>query len=210
MRVLIAVPSARVIPRSITSILALETPGGADVRFMRGGDVKDAHPYDNITRKCEALRKLTLDGGYDAALFTDDDQILPPDALVRLEAVGAPVAYGLTVLRHELPAWTAALRLEGHTDWTPLSDDPKAARKAWGKTIEVKGCGMFCTLIRRDVLERVTFHRDGVACCDWYFALDCQTLGVTQKADLGVVCGHVRADGAALWPDKKEIVRVEQ
>jgi hypothetical protein len=68
--------------------------------------------------------------------------------------------------------------------------------------------GMACTLIRRHVLERLAFRLqpDAVECCDWWLARDARAAGWSQRADLGLVCGHISPTPSprVLWPDKDE------
>jgi hypothetical protein len=79
----------------------------------------------------------------------------------------------------------------------------------WGKTIEVAGVGMGCTLISRDVLEKLAFRVDETHPSvhnDWVFAYDCQQKGITQKCDTSVVCGHIsmKPSPRVIWPDPNE------
>lgn len=90
---------------------------------------------------------------------------------------------------------------------TAGTSEPRHARAAWGRIADVEGIGLGCTLIRRPVLEFVDFRLpDDLAegtCCDWMFAFDCKRLGFTQRAHLGVVCGHLpqHPSSGSLWPD---------
>jgi hypothetical protein len=72
----------------------------------------------------------------------------------------------------------------------------------------VDGVGFGCTLIRRDVLEAVSFRLPddvarGGACTDWMFAGDLAARGVHQVCHFGVVCGHIAMEPSArvIWPE---------
>lgn len=200
MRVLIFTPLSRRHPPALESIAAIEWDGPVDWLWLSAGDEPGAHRYDNVTRKYQAARLFALEHNYDAMLTVEDDIIVPPTALKSLVALGAAVAYGLTVWRHPPHRWSAVLEL-GPDHHVSLDQFPNHAAKSWGTALEVAGCGLFCTLIRREVLEQLDFHREGEPCCDWDFALDLARLGIRQVANLSVVCGHILEDGQrAAWP----------
>lgn len=211
--VLIAVPLWHRYPQSLASILALRN-GGQPVHFLMLAD-DDPHDatttmgaYANITRKYEMARAVCLAGDYAALLLVEDDMIVPPDALTRLLAADADVAYGLTCWRHGRPGWSPRITLDASGRVDNLSAYPDEARASWGKVIDVAGVGTFCTLVRRRVMERLAFRLSETldVCCDWWLAVDCQREGFTQRADLGVVCGHIAPDPTprVIWPDARE------
>lgn len=72
------------------------------------------------------------------------------------------------------------------------------------------GAGFGCTLIRRNVLERLEFriNERNSAHCDTYFCTDVLRAGFRQAAEMRVVCGHVDEDGRILWPDLGQELRV--
>ena len=68
----------------------------------------------------------------------------------------------------------------------------KLGRALSQKVAPVDGVGSGCTLIMRDVLERIPF-RAGVEdrdAPDLPFAKDCVKAGIKQMAHFGVLCGH--------------------
>jgi len=226
MRILVYTPMLRLYGRALQSILRLEYPGRFDITLCKGGNIQPGDDkrtgFDVVTEKYNHARDLVLTGMYDAMLAVEDDMIVPPDALTRLLATGADVAYGLYCWRnmgfHKWSAYTELADVSG----TSLDTDPEAAKAAWGQVIDVQGIGMGCTLIHRHVLETFPFRTHKHACCDWGLALDCQAEGFSQKCDLGVVCGHMtthnpssRAGGIPwvlgvegppriIWPDPDE------
>lgn len=220
MRLLIVTPLWHRWQASLDSILAVETVGPTDYLMLADDDQDSdgtlAGNYRNITRKYNHARDVFLSGEYEAMVCFEDDIIVPPDAIKKLLAVDADIVYGLTCWRHGMPVWSARVIHEGHEGtrskeavetlgWV-LSQEPKRAGKSWGKVIDVVGVGMACTLIRRQVLERLPFRLETGAsvCCDWWLAVDARREGFSQKADLGLVTGHIMksATGEArvLWP----------
>lgn len=171
--------------------------------------------YYDLCDKHNEARRMVLDGGYDALFLVEADMIVPSDALSKLAALDAPVAYSLYVTRHVPHKWLALTHLTAD-DCEFVSDDPEYARHWFGDgqdAIETCGAGMGCTLIRRDVLEQLAFRLDrfGANADDWAFALDCIAYGIPQFTHAGVVCGHIDGN-VVLWPDvdAPKLVRREQ
>jgi len=166
-------------------------------------DTPTEMPYDNICKKYNQARSIFLAGDYDALWTVESDVIVPPITLERLTRVDTDVAYGLYVSRHGNHRWLAFTHI-GEMIGISISDDAINARAAWGQVIETQGVGLGCTLIWRRVLEKIEFrHPSSEVANDWFFALDCQANGFSQKHDLGVVCGHIVPPPSPkiLWPD---------
>lgn len=209
----LAPKTPKIYARTISSLFNLEWGGKLDYLFDRnddpqpipGGDPKRTK-YADVTAKHNHARQVALDAGYDAVFFVENDMVLPPDALHKLLAVDADVAYGLYCGRHGWHTWLCALELQEHGAlW--LSERPDEALARWGQIIPSYGVGFGCTLVRRNVLEAVPFRLEPTnedVSDDWIFALDCRAAGFRQAHHLGVVCGHVAARGGSariLWPD---------
>lgn len=192
-------------PEAIDSILGLERESNLSFHFEKGRISNET--TRDVCEKYRLARQIFLRDGYDALLTVEDDMIVPPETLLELQRLDADIAYGLYVARN-IPRhpWLVAYRLN-HTRVKFLSDKSEAARNAWGKVINSFGVGMGCTLIRRHVLEKIDFRVMSGAgwghgkANDWYFALDAREKGFTQQTHLGLVCGHIRANGMVLWPD---------
>lgn len=213
MRVLTYVPlcptQPRLHPLTAAAIENLEWP---TMPIVFGRNDAATNHYADLCAKHNQARDMALDGGYDALFFVEADMVIPPDALRKLVALDVPVAYSLYVSRHPKHEWLALTRLMP-TEHEYVSDDPDYAKHWFGdgtQAVETCGAGMGCTLIRRDVLERLAFRLDGGNADDWTFALDCVAYGIPQFTHTGVVCGHI-ARNAVLWPDvtAKGLVRKE-
>uniref|UniRef100_A0A6M3M1V1 Uncharacterized protein n=1 Tax=viral metagenome TaxID=1070528 RepID=A0A6M3M1V1_9ZZZZ len=206
MNILVAVPAKRdmLFRRANDSVLQLDWYGQLDVLYLLGG-ASDPLAWNVVLKKLNEARILALYGNYDALYVGAGDIIMPPDALQRLAAVDADVVYLLTVLG-QTPGhpWNINTSLsEG--EMTFLSDNKEAARAAWGQVIDCAGHG--CGLIHRRVLEKLEFRTPlpMTYAQDWYLSIDCQREGFTQKADLGVVCGHISVNPLRIyWPDPNE------
>lgn len=216
MRLLIVCPIAdKLLLPTMRKIVELDTTGWerADITFLQAAPQPGVDARDAITAQYNEARRLTLAGGYDALLTVECDMLPPRNAVRRLAATGADVAYGLYVLRRPPWEWNAYSVVEGMAAW-PLSQVAGRAQLDWGEVVEVDGIGFGCTLIRRQVLERLEFratgllHADGQRSYnDWYFGQDARAAGFRQVCDTSVLCGHVHPtglDGAGapvvLWP----------
>lgn len=155
------------------------------------------HDKAELCRKHNEARRLTLDGGYDALLHVDADMVIPPDALERLFNVDADVVYGLYVSRQTPSRWLCFTDIQ---DADVLSKDKRLAKKLWGQVVPSFGAGMGCTLIRRNVLDRLAFRTDGNTGSDWWFAVDANNYEFSQAHHLGCMCGHIDGD-KVYWPD---------
>lgn len=172
---------------TVASVGAQEFGGGFTYSIGRH------NPYDygdlrNVTAQYSVARELFLAGTADALMTVEHDMLIPPDALQQLWEVGAPVVYGVYLLRQGLVL--NAQKLDG----TFYAGRPTA------DVVEVAGVGLGCTLIRRPALERIAFRPDPRhGTCDATLAADCRQAGIRQMAHFGVACGHIQ-DNLVLLP----------
>jgi hypothetical protein len=219
MRVLVVTAMHQMFLQTVKAEFMQEWDGELDFLFLSGGDSTDV--YQAVTDKYNRARQQALAGGYDAMFCVEADMIIPSDALAKLAAVGADVAYGLYCWRHvpALGMWNAYPIVTERSGYS-LSHIKDEARAAWGHIAEIAGVGLGCTLIQRRVLEALSFHHayaDDVrkipVHCDWLLAEDCQAHGFTQAMDLSVVCGHIRPDAprGVVWPDptRHDLYRID-
>jgi len=207
MKILLYCPLApsrpRIYARTMTSIMTMDWPHAMPVVFGRN-DTPVGSKYVDICAKHNEARQMTLDGNFDALFLVENDMVIPADALTRLTALDADVAYGLYVARHGLHQWLCYTYL-GDTGGVSLTPQDELRREVWGKPFASQGVGMGCTLIHRHVLEAFEFrtHPDDDVADDWMFSLDCIAAGFRQVHDLGVVCGHIAKPQSPriLWPD---------
>lgn len=154
----------------------------------------------NVIAHYQQGQAMCLEGGYDAMVTVEHDMILPPNALQALCATDAPVVYGAYMLRHGTPALNAWRYHDNNRLGATLSLYPRELKqhmaRGWAK---VSGVGWGCTLIRREVLGRVTIHSDGPGDAgDLAFAHDCLRLRLLQVARFDVACGHIEPSGNVL------------
>jgi hypothetical protein len=163
---------------------------------------------ENVISQYQRAWKMALDGGYDALLTFEHDMVMEPDAVQKLYETDAPVVYGVYMLRHGQPTLSAWQYINNKALGMSLSLYPNDVRKGreqgW---LEVCGVGWGCTLIRREVLERVTVRSTGASDAgDMAFASDCVRGGIKQIARFDVPCQHIMPDGTVLHPYRGGIV----
>lgn len=200
MRVQVFTPVYRLEPETVSSILALRWDGPLTWVLQRDNPHDDGRL--NILHQYQTGRARFLAGDDDAMLIIESDIIPPPDALEKLAALRADVAYGVYRFRASdviniFERYPGEPRNEGES----LSLHPRKLRRALsaGRTA-CSGGGLGCVLIRRHVLKEIDFRLGEAAHCDTYFNRDVLRAGYSQVAEMGVVCGHKREDGVILWP----------
>jgi len=135
-------------------------------------------------------QRIFLNGDWDAALFVESDMIYPADALGKLAALNADIAYGLYCSRWRYK-WLLTIGEERGQPRGYLSDNTRRAMRDAGRVIDVTGKGTGITLIRREVMAQVEFHARNHHFSDHWLAAQAIQYGWRQKADLSVLCGHI-------------------
>jgi hypothetical protein len=211
MKILTVTLMHQIYMETVQSLFMQDWPEPLDYLFIAGDKDPSADSYQQISDKYERARHQALAGNYDAIFCVEADMVIPSDALRKLAGIDADVAYGLYCWRH-VPAiglWSAYPVVSERKGFS-LSHFPAQAHELWGHVVRIAGVGLGCTLIRRSVLEAITFRhgeqsdtRPIPVHCDWILAEDCQALGFSQACDLSVRCGHIRprALGGVIWPD---------
>ena len=155
--------------------------------------------FANVAAQYQRAQKMFLDGGYDALLTIEHDMVIPANAVEKLWATDAPVVYGTYMLRHGVPALNAWRYENNKNMGMSLSLYPKelkaAIKRGWA---QVSGVGWGCTLIRREVLERLTVRSNDGDAGDLAFASDCLRAGIKMIARFDVPCGHYHESGELL------------
>jgi hypothetical protein len=190
----------RLEPETVQAVLALQWHG--PIRFVFQRD----NPYpvgrDNILHQYQQGRDLFLRGDDDAMLVVESDIIPPPDALQKLAAIEADVAYGVYMFRNS-PVINIFERYPGtpRNEGESLSIHPDKLQQAVKSgVIPCSGGGLGCALIRRRVLEMFDFWHGETGCCDTYFNREVMRAGLDQVADMSVICGHKDEFGTVIWP----------
>jgi len=199
-RVQVFTPVYRLEPETVEAVLALEWDGPLTWVFQRDNPTDEGRL--NILHQYQLARQRFLAGDDDALLVIESDIIPPPDALKKLAALGADVAYGVYRFRttdviNVFERYSGTPRNEGES----LSLHPAKLRRAVkaGRAL-CTGGGLGCALITRAVLEQIPFRLDATAFCDTYFNRDVLRAGLVQMVEMSVICGHKSEEGEILWP----------
>ncbi|MBK8772646.1 MAG: hypothetical protein IPM06_19775 [Rhizobiales bacterium] len=150
--------------------------------------------HRNVLAQYQQARQVMLDGGYDALLTIEHDNVLPDDnAVQRLLDTPGDVIYAPYVLRHGvhvLSVWRYSGDFNIGESLTLHQDELAHARRAvvW----RVSGVGMGCTLFRRHALEQIAFRpgQGNSYAPDIPFAQDALRLGLISNARMDVPVLH--------------------
>lgn len=194
--VLFATPHNRLQPETIRAVFTQTYTGHRDHFFTCRNEIPA--PGENIIAAYQRIQAVfRAEPAYTHLFIVENDLIIPPDALERLLAVEADISYGTYCFRRGSPVVNVM-----HKDTTdPLTGYPELWAKAWGRVTDCAGLGFGCTLIRRHVLQRFDLRSDyGGGDADTCLAQDAKKAGLTQRADLGLLCGHITPNDTVLWP----------
>jgi hypothetical protein len=216
-RILAVTPRYRRLGRAIVAAIRMIDAAPCPVEHL---DMANDQPFGregpgrtgnlNVLYLYSRAREIFLRGDWTHMLTLEDDIVPPADAISKLLACDAPVAYSLYCWRRVGHPWSLYRILFEDSGASWIKDRPLEAERLArnGEVRDVMGLGLGCTLIRRDVLEQIAFRQPatGRAACDWYFALDVGKAGIQQVGHFGVACGHIRMDPSPkiIWPDPDE------
>jgi len=167
--------------------------------------------YRNVLAHYQHARKKVLDEGYDALLTVEHDIIVPADGLQKLWDIDKPVAYGVYIFRGSKNVVNALRMVNADNPDMSISQFKGMLVDAVKKVvIETSGVGNGCTLIRREVLEKIDFRQadNDSWVPDIPFSTDCMRAGIKQFAHFGVSCGHIVERGT-LWINGAGMTRVD-
>jgi hypothetical protein len=215
MDVMVFTPVHRLEPQTVQALLALEPGDGAVTLVLqrdnpRRTDDARADGWSNHLHQYQRGLELFQASRCDAMLVVESDMIPPPDALVRLAALPADVAFGCYVFRQG--TGDVVNVLERYHRWPKQArniGESLSVRGLWETAqeqgvIDCSGSGLGCTLIRRPVLEQAPFEaQPDNGFFDWHWVQTVYAQGWRMMADCNLHCGHVTPDGRVLWPSSK-------
>lgn len=205
MKILIAVPTyENIYPDTFKSIYDLDKGGhDTDFRFFRGYDVANAR---------NQIGQATLDGGYDYCLMIDNDVTVPSDALVKLIETeqeyklsrSMVVGYCLTrPVNADNTDGMASVFKWGGRDYVRAdaynANELKALRDNGVKKVQIRGSGLPCALVHREVFEKIkypwfrwmTYDNKMQLSEDLYFCEQFNSVTRPIFVDTRVACGHM-------------------
>ena len=167
---------------------------------------------DMVTRDHNRIRQKVLDDGYDYLLILDQDVIPPADVIERLMAHDKDVVSAMYFGHHDIgqgqvQAMPFAWVFSGeHKDWNNtgyLLDS-----EVWtDQLLKIAFSGMGCILIKRAVLEKISFRYslEMDAWDDRWLGVDVWDNGFEFYLDTSVKCQHLYKDRPfSYWELKKQ------
>jgi hypothetical protein len=205
-RILAATPVWRDHAFVIAAQQAMLDASPVEVAWWRVGSQTYPPPDNrNIAVIYNAAVQKARAGGYSHLLTLEDDIVPPFDALTKLLAADAPVAYSVYCWRRTKHHWSLYRTLMADSGASWSDDEPHTAidLARQGAVVDVAGVGNGCTLFDLRVFDRLTWRvrRRNRFAQDWNFAVDAQRAGVRQAGHFGVLCGHVDKRWGVIWPD---------
>lgn len=160
----------------------------------------------NVQNAYARGREMFLAGEYTHLLIVESDIIPPPDAWMKLRALGKPVASALYCFRPKHSGWDGlnATPLRGGDVNDSYSFHPEQLAKVKDGTARVSGVGLGCCLIERSVMEAIPFRGSAKQHCDWPFWQDVLANSLEGWCDFTVRCGHKDVDRRIYWPFGEE------
>jgi len=121
-----------------------------------------------------------LSSDCDYLFYGDLDTIPPDDALQTLLCANKSIITGLSTSRFDenvLAVWKG-------------KDDKKKFLKTPEEIIEIDGAGLYCSLIKREVLEKIKFDWSSIVDDAEFFMRARASLGYKVYLHKGVLCKH--------------------
>lgn len=192
--VLVYVPTYRDTARQETldRAVSLQFEGRLAVEVCDGALLQtDQGKPANLLAQQHRARQMALDGGFDALLFVEHDMLVPADVAQAMFDTGKPVVYAPYLFRHGMYTLSTFQYVNDRNMGQSLGEYPAElaqARKAglW----RISGTGWGCTMVRREVLERITFHQGDAEYSDIPFSRDCLHNGIAMFGLFTHPCLH--------------------
>ena len=108
-----------------------------------------------VDKARNALVKTTLEGGYTHLLFVDDDNPPPQDALGKFLQADKDIVCAPVLSRHEPFAPCVFEKVKIPDNKIAGYEHISKIDTTGGTLVKIDGCGMACTLIKREVLEKL-------------------------------------------------------
>ncbi|MFQ5474446.1 MAG: glycosyltransferase family 2 protein [Candidatus Nanoarchaeia archaeon] len=168
----------------------LET--GRDVTVLK--DVPGDSRISRIISSRNIVRDYFLKNGYKYLLFLDTDIIPPKDAVQQLLKADSDIASGVYLCRQKIGdsfhVQPAIYKPHGDTSVVTVTVEDVLPNRLMAISV----CGMGCCLIRRSVLEKISFRplTESKSCGeDAAFCSDARKAGFKILANTEAKCAHI-------------------
>lgn len=206
--VMVFTPVLRLEPETYEALFNLEWDGPITFVFQEDNPfvVEDDERKTGVTNHLHQYKRgrdLFLASQCDYFFVVESDIIPPPDALQKLHALDADLAYGVYIFRVS----PVVNLFEAYNRPSRNHGESFSVRGLWPppqRIMPVSGGGLGCVLIKRHVIEDTPFRllteRSRIH-CDSPFTADCWRKGYDMRADTSVICGHKDENGVIHWAE---------
>lgn len=170
---------------------------GRTFRVLHSGTTSDK-ARARLVHGRNRIRQFVLDEKYDYFLSLEQDVVPPVDVIERLLNRDMPIVSGVYLNKVTREGEKPALQVMAGIFYSQEEEKNKIVRSIGfmslfpSRLIPVAYTGLGCILIRRDVLENVSFRyqENDRACDDIYFCSDAREKGYPIYLDSSVLCAH--------------------
>ncbi len=214
--VMVFVPVYRLEPRTMQAVMELEWDGVITRVFQTDNPTADG-VYNHLHQYTRG-RESFLAGRYDAMLIIEHDIVPPKDTLKKLAALSVDMAYGVYIFRDKHSNTVNIFeRYPDNNGERARNTGESLSCKPWLMWRAIRerkwpcsGGGLGCILIRRRVLEKISFRmEDGHGYCDTPFTDEAYTAGFSMAADMTVLCEHIEKDGTIYKPKLPGLIKAD-
>lgn len=171
----------------------LKSRGLDVIKCERGNNTREA-----LARSQNTARQLVIEGGYDYALSIESDIIgIPPDIIEQLLSTGKEMVgclYPIGPRDQRIPCITMPKKGANGTNGTRLISPEETRIVVENPGLHaVNSCGLGCTLIRKDILEAISFYYIPYLKphSDAWFAIDVWKKGFRIFVNSSIVLEHL-------------------
>jgi len=175
---------------------------------------KKAHLAQMMSECNEIIRKKVIDEGYDYLMSIESDVFPPKNIIPKLMNHNRLIVSGMYQIgfrEHKFPILQIVEPQGLNPDGTPHLN----IRQMWwsemlqfidGTVKPIHGCGIGCTLMRKELLEKFKFRyeKDIPTHADSWLYLDLQNAGVQAYVDTSILCKHLNTDWLKVYEERKK------
>lgn len=160
---------------SVDSVKSFSFTGKLDIEIYDGAKLGISGKPENLLAQQNRARQMTIDGDYDALVFVEHDMIPKSEFVQAAWESEKDVVYSPYLLRHGMYRLNTFQYIGDKNLGSSLTNHRLELDRAKKTGLwRISGVGWGCTLIRREVLEKIGFRKDkDNQYSDMLFSRDC-------------------------------------